>query len=75
MRRTLGWMSLPMAALLGCGEHRSAGLELSGTVEAPEIRMAACTNGPIVRFFVNEGDRVARGQRLVCQDSVPLALQ
>jgi HlyD family secretion protein len=49
--------------------------EVSGTIEATEIRLAARTTGEIVSFFVQEGDRVVRGQRLVCQDTTRLVLE
>ncbi len=61
--------------LHGCQAARTDVLEVSGTIEATEIQLAARTTGEIVRFFVDEGDRVMRGQPLVCQDTTQLALQ
>ncbi len=61
--------------LPGCQTARTDVLEVSGTIEATEIQLAARTTGEIVRFSVDEGDRVIRGQPLVCQDTTQLALQ
>ncbi len=58
-----------------CQAARTDVLEVSGTIEATEIQLAARTTGEIVRFFVDEGDRVMRGQPLVCPDTTQLALQ
>jgi len=63
------------AALVGCRDTRPEVWEVSGTIEATEIRLAARTTGEIVSFFVQEGDRVVRGQRLVCQDTTRLVLE
>lgn len=61
--------------LAGCQAARTDVLEASGTIEATEIQLAARTAGEIVRFFVEEGDQVSKGQLLVCLDTTQLILQ
>ncbi|BBM70101.1 HlyD family secretion protein [Rhodothermus marinus] len=74
--RTLLLSAMLLSGLLaGCRAARTDVLEVSGTIEATEVQLAARTTGEIVQFFVDEGDRVARGQPLVCQDTTQLALQ
>jgi HlyD family secretion protein len=75
MRTLVLTVVLLSGLLAGCRAARTDVLEVSGTIEATEIQLAARTTGEIMRFFAREGDRVARGQVLVCQDTVPLVLQ
>ncbi|MDQ7040818.1 MAG: efflux RND transporter periplasmic adaptor subunit [Rhodothermus sp.] len=74
--RTLHLFALLMTGVLvGCQAAHPDVLEVSGTIEATDIQLAARSTGEIVQFFVDEGDRVARGQPLVCLDTTQLVLQ
>lgn len=75
MRTHLLSVLLMGGLLVGCRAAHPETLEVSGTIEATEVQLAARTTGEIVRFFVDEGDRVRRGQPLVCQDTASLVLQ
>mgnify|MGYP003294329938 CR=1 FL=1 len=46
-----------------------------GTFEFPSISVGAENNGKILAFYVNEGDKVVKGQDLLLTDTIAFAVQ
>lgn len=46
-----------------------------GTFEFPSISVGAENNGKILAFYVNEGDKVVKGQELLLTDTITFAVQ
>ena len=64
--------SLHVCCFLGCSPSTSRPLVLPGIVETQEVRLSSKVGGRVERVFVNEGDLVEAGQKLVQLDSAEL---
>jgi HlyD family secretion protein len=61
-------------AIAGCGEDRDAPIEVSGHIEATEIRLASKVPGRLMEMSVDEGDTVTLGQMVAQVDTTDLHL-
>jgi len=60
--------------IAGCGGDRDGVIEVSGHIEATEIRLASKVPGRLLEMAVAEGDMVTRGQTLAQVDTTDLHL-
>ena len=79
MRTTIRWMgplAVALVAGVGCdllgGED---GSEVSGSIEADEVRVASTVGGHVAEVLVSEGEAVEEGQLLVRFDTADIELQ
>ena len=59
---------------IGCNGNTD-GREYTGTVEGTSVMVPALTGGEILRFYIQTGETVSRGQLLAAVDSTELVLQ
>lgn len=68
MTRSLAGMAIATLLAAGCGRESSNQIEASGTLEATEAELGFQVPGRIDSILVQEGDRVAAGQRIAVLD-------
>ena len=66
-------MMLTALSLASCGDKEKE-YDATGTFEATEVTVAAEENGTLLRFDVNEGDKVGQGEEVGLIDTVQLHL-
>jgi len=62
-------------ALAGCPSGNGDDLEVSGTIEADDVRVASLVGGQVDEVLVREGERVEEGQVLLRFDPADIDLQ
>ena len=78
MRRLGGFIGLSLvlaAGLVACQTSRSDRIEVSGTIEADEVRVASLVGGRVADVLAREGEFVEAGQVLLRFDPSDIELQ
>jgi HlyD family secretion protein len=74
-KRVLPFASFPYVVfILGCPSHENR-LDVAGTVEIREIRIASLAAGRVARLLKDEGDSVRRGDTIAVLEQPGLAAQ